>query len=116
MLPHIIHQDQNGFIFGRQLKNNITTLLNAVEFYHQFPGEKAAFIFLEAEKAFDNVKWKFILEQRLYMECGETFLHLILEIHSLQYTQILINEDLTNPLRICKGMRQGCSLSPLLFV
>lgn len=50
------------------------------------------------------------------MECGDLFLHLISEIYFQQYTSIFINEDLPNPLKLCKGTRQVCPLSPLLFV
>lgn len=43
LLPHTIHQDQNGFAYGRQLKNNIRILVNAIEVYHQSSEKQAAF-------------------------------------------------------------------------
>lgn len=116
LLPCIIYQDQNEFVYGRQLKNNIRILMNAIEVYHQCPGEQAAFVFLDAEKAFNNVKWRCIIEQFSYMECGDVFLHLVLEVYCQQYTRIFVSEDMTNLLKIGKDSRQGCLLFPLLFI
>lgn len=98
------------------MKNNIRTLINALEICHQKPGKQVAFVFLDAEKAFDKVKWRYIIQQLLYMECGETFARLVKEIYSRQYTRIVINADRTNLLKITNGTRQGCPLSPLLFI
>lgn len=116
LLPEIIHKDQNGFIAGRGLKNNIRTLINATEVYHQDPRRQAAFVFIDVEKAFDRVKWNFLIEQLKYMEGGKNFIHSVKEIYSNQQTKILINEDRTNLVEISNGTRQGCPLSPLLFI
>lgn len=45
MLPMLIHQNQNGFVSGRQLKNNIRILVDTIEVYHQNPGKQVAFTF-----------------------------------------------------------------------
>lgn len=42
--------------------------------------------------------------------------HLVSEIYSQQHTRVYVNEDITNRLDISKGTRQGCPLSPLLFI
>lgn len=73
-------------------------------------------MFLDAEKAFNRVKWDFLLEQLKYMEVGRLFLDMISAIYFQQHTQFIVNEDLTEPLNIYRGTRKGCPLSPILFI
>lgn len=75
-----------------------------------------ALIFLDAEKAFDNVSWAFIKTQLEYVEFGHWTLQTIEQIYCSQFTKIVVNNDLTDSVLNKKGTRQGCHLSPLLFI
>lgn len=50
------------------------------------------------------------------MEFGHRILHAIDQIYSSQFIRILINNQLTDLIAVKKGTRQGCTLSPLLFI
>lgn len=52
------------------MKDNIRTLLNALEYYEEHPGKQAAIIFYYAKKAFDNVSQEF-MEEQLRVLLGE---------------------------------------------
>lgn len=103
VLPDIIHKDQKGFLPKRYMKNNI----NILEYYEKQSEKSIALIFLDAEKAFDNISWKFLKTQMEYMEFGQRPVHPIDQIYSSQYTKIIISGKLSHSIQIQKGTRQG---------
>lgn len=56
------------------------------------------------------------MTQLEYMEFGHRTLHTIEQIYFSQDTKIIGNSDLSISIQIQKGTRQGCPLSPLLFI
>lgn len=74
-------------------------------------GGKTAFMFLDAEKAFDNVSWTFLMKVLQNMNCGTEFLNWMQSIHTDQQARILINGSLTEKIEITKGTQQGCPIS-----
>lgn len=62
-LPALIHPDQNYFLSKRNPQQSIHTMLNVLECYEKHLDKQVALIFLNAEKAFDNVSWTFIKTQ-----------------------------------------------------
>lgn len=108
--------DQTGFLRKRHLRRNIRTILNVLEFYEEHPEKQLAILFTEAEKAFDNVHWDFMIEQ-LNPVLGEgDFKKMIKAIYTEQKARIAVNGELTEYINIYRGTRQGCPLSPLLFI
>lgn len=57
-----------------------------------------------------------MIEQLRGIGGGELFVNLIQVIYSRQKAKIKINGDLMDEIEIGKGTRQGCPLSPLLFI
>uniref|UniRef100_A0A803SS30 Reverse transcriptase domain-containing protein n=1 Tax=Anolis carolinensis TaxID=28377 RepID=A0A803SS30_ANOCA len=111
-----IHEDQCGFLPGRQQKENIRVLLNAIEYYEKNRQKEVAFLFLDAEKAFDSVNWFCMFEILAEMDIGFFFKNAIKKIYSQQRARIIINGQLSDTIEVEKGTRQGCPLSPLLFI
>lgn len=87
-----------------------------MECYEAHPEKQLALIFLDAEKAFDNVSWNFMLEMLRVLEVGEDFERMITVIYTHQKARIRIHGELTGKIQICKGTREGCPLSLLLFI
>lgn len=77
---------------------------------------KLGLVFLDAQKAFDNVDWNFMKKQLDAIECGPKFKRIIDNIYKRQWAKIKINCDMTKKITIEQGTRQGCPLSPLLFI
>uniref|UniRef100_A0A803TU04 Reverse transcriptase domain-containing protein n=1 Tax=Anolis carolinensis TaxID=28377 RepID=A0A803TU04_ANOCA len=116
VLAERIHEDQCGFLPGRHQRDNIRIIMNAIEYYEKNRQREMAFLFLDAEKAFDSVNWFCILEILSEMDIGFYFKNAIKKIYSKQSARIIINGELSDTLEIKKGTRQGCPLSPLLFI
>ena len=59
VLPTIIHEDQSGFISGRYKGENITFLIDVLNYFkiNDIPG---IVLSIDFEKAFDKVKWEFL--------------------------------------------------------
>uniref|UniRef100_A0A670HNW0 Reverse transcriptase domain-containing protein n=1 Tax=Podarcis muralis TaxID=64176 RepID=A0A670HNW0_PODMU len=116
MLLGIIHKDQAGFLPGRQMKDNIRNIINTLEYLSARIDKQAIMMFVDAEKAFDNVVWDFMLKNLEHMEVGKEFLNGIKAIYTEQKAKLIINNVATEEIKIQKGTRQGCPLSPLLFI
>lgn len=55
-----IAEEQDGFLPGRHITDNVRNLLNMLEYYDKKIDKSVAFFFADVEKAFDNVNWKFM--------------------------------------------------------
>ena len=66
VLPDIINNDQTGFLKGRSICENVR-LLNSVISYAEQQNIPGMLLFIDFEKAFDTLKWKFLEKTlRLY--------------------------------------------------
>lgn len=111
-----IGEDQVGFLAGRHIKDNLRTVMNILEYGDKQPGKKLGLFFLDVEKAFDNISWTFMKRTLKEMKFGDKFISAIHGIYSDQKTEIWINNSPTDKFNVQKGTRQGCPLSPLLFI
>ncbi|KAF7253859.1 LINE-1 retrotransposable element ORF2 protein, partial [Varanus komodoensis] len=115
-LTDFIHSDQNGFLPKRQMRNKLRTVLDILEYCEIHTEKPMALLFMDTQKAFDNVNWQFLKQQPAQMEFGEKFINTISSIFQKQSARIIINGEFTNIIDTQKGTRQGCPLSPLLFI
>uniref|UniRef100_A0A670JNS3 Reverse transcriptase domain-containing protein n=1 Tax=Podarcis muralis TaxID=64176 RepID=A0A670JNS3_PODMU len=115
-LINLIHKDQAGFLPNRFLKDNVRHVVNIIEYLEVNNNIPASLIFIDAEKAFDNVSWRFLLKSIEKAGIEGEFLKGIQAIYSNQHAKLVINNNITDRFKIEKGTRQGCPLSPLLFI
>lgn len=73
-------------------------------------------MFVDAEKAFDNLNWDSMLMMLEKMYVGGNFLNTFKGIYKDQKSYLFINDDNAKDFQIWKSTWQGCSLSPLLFI
>lgn len=113
-LPVIIHSDQNGFVKNRQAFHNIRRVLNII---HEKRDEKDTCILsLDAEKAFDRVEWPYLFDVLRRYRCGPEFCRWVKLLYSEPSAKVITNNMTSEPFGLSRGTRQGCPLSPMLFV
>ncbi len=114
IITQIIHPDQTGFISGRYYGDNIRRLLNIIS--HQKNKKlESVIISLDAQKAFDRVSWRYLLQTLKRFKFGPNFIDWIQTLYSSPQAAVRVNGYRSERFTLQQGCRQGCSLSPLLF-
>ena len=75
-----------------------------------------AVINIDWEKAFDRVNWVFLFKILKKMKFPESTIKWIKIFYTNIQSTCLINGYFTDSFEVCRGVRQGCPLSMLLFV
>ena len=68
------------------------------------------------KKAFDSVNWAFLYKVLEKIGFNEESVNCIRSVYQELMARIRINGSLTNQFNLERGRRQGCCLSPSLFV
>uniref|UniRef100_A0A8C5DDG2 Reverse transcriptase domain-containing protein n=1 Tax=Gouania willdenowi TaxID=441366 RepID=A0A8C5DDG2_GOUWI len=110
----ILHPNQTGFFPGRFAFSNVRLLLNTVYSVHG-KNAQAAILSLDAQKAFDQIEWPYMLKTLEQFGFGEHFIEWVKIIYLKPVSSILTNSDRSQPFELQRGVRQGDPLSPLLF-
>ena len=115
VLDNIISPDQTCSVPGRSIIDNIHLLRNVIDFADskKIP---AALLSLDQEKAFDRVSHEYMFAVLKAYGFGDSFIGWIKLLYNNVSSTVLVNGFQTDPFPITRSVRQGCSLSPLLFV
>lgn len=105
ILNNYIHKDQNGFLPGRQIGDNLRIILNTLEYYEVHPEREFALVFLDAQKAFDNLNWTFLKQQLKNMKLGSNLENIIGKLYTKQSAKVIPNDDMTDQFYIMKGVK-----------
>ncbi|KAL3694197.1 hypothetical protein R1sor_007848 [Riccia sorocarpa] len=115
VLPGRIQFEQQGFIKGRSTHNCILTFALVHEAL-KLERKQALFYTLDQEKAYDRIYHAFIWETMDSMGFSAQTIQRIAALQDGAETRILFGGDLLPAFQVHRGVRQGCPLSPLLFV
>ena len=114
VLPSLIHFTQTA-ADGRKIDNTIHMLRDFIQLANN-ENLDSAFIFLDEEKAFDRVNHEFLYKTMKAFGIGPAFIHWIRQIYSNATTRVKVTGFLSENIPLRRGVRQGCALSPLLYV
>eukprot|EP00253_Pinus_taeda_P022123 PITA_22123 len=115
ILPAIIPENQGGFIKGRKILDNIVLVQESVHSsYHR--KEKGMVIKLDLENAFDRVKHEFLFMVMKKMGFSSAIINWIKACIASPWIAPLVNCHPSDFFQASRGLRQGCPLSPLLYV
>lgn len=112
-IEELLEGDQFGFRKSRGTREAILTLRLIIEGRIK-KNQDTYMAFVDLEKAFDNVKWTKMFEILKKIGLNYRERRLIYNIYKQQQGLIKI-EGHERQAAIKKGVRQGCSLSPILF-
>lgn len=111
----VVHRDQTCGVPGRFIGENVTFLRDVVS-YAESAGTAVAILSLDQEKAFDRVDWGFLRSTLVTMGFGPQFIAWVDLFYRQVQSAINVNGHLTPFFGLSRGVRQGCPLSPLLYV
>ena len=111
----IVAKDQTCGVPGRFIGENVAFLRDVVDFA-AFSNSPVALLSLDQEKAFDRVEWSFMRDTLLAMGFGPSFVGWVDLFYCDVQSCVDVNGHLSSFFSLSRGVRQGCPLSPLLYV
>ena len=114
VLGSIVDPDQTCSIPGRTIFSNLALLRDTLAFIER-KNETGILLSLDQEKAFDRVDRSFLSNLLQHFGFGQWFQACIATLYKGAYTQILVNDFLTEPIYLARGVRQGDALSLMLY-
>ena len=115
VLGSIVDPDQTCSVPGRSISSNLVLLRDTLAFIER-TNEFGILVSLDQEKAFDRVDRSFLLNLLELFGFGPWFRACIATLYRGSFMQVLVNDFLSDPIPLARGVRQGDALSPMLYV
>lgn len=115
VLHFVVAPDQTCGVPGRFIGENVSFLRDVSTLAAEL-NLPLAILSLDQEKAFDRVDWVFLLKTISVMGFGPSFLKWIKLFYSDIKSAVLYNGYCSPSFILSRGVRQGCPLSPLLYI
>ncbi|XP_069498702.1 uncharacterized protein, partial [Ambystoma mexicanum] len=114
-LMDIIDVGQSGFVKGRHVSDNMRRLLLTLYESRERQNDVVT-LSLDAEKAFDHIEWTYLLSTLKGFGFGDNMIGWIRLLYSHPMASVRTNGMSSGVFELERGTRQGCPLSPILFV
>jgi hypothetical protein len=111
----MVDRNQNAFIRTRSIHDNYKYVQRAAVLIRK---KKIPMLLLKLDisKAFDTLSWPFLMEVSQVHGFSGTWRRWIKTLLSISSLRILLNGHQGPPIRHIRGVRQGDSLSAMLFI
>ena len=110
----LLGEVQNGFRKNRGSSDNVF-ILNTVLWKAKAMGAKIHLGFVDITKAYDSVDRNILWKKLRGLGIDGVFLDTLKAMYTGDSVQCTVNGVTTRPVYLQRGLRQGCSLSPMLF-
>ncbi|KAJ4946367.1 hypothetical protein JOQ06_024034, partial [Pogonophryne albipinna] len=113
-VEQVIHRDQTYCVPGRSMVDNVHLIRDVLEVSSSL-GINTGLISLDQEKAFDRVVHSFLWKVMEKIGFSAGFIAKIKVLYNKIESVLKFNGGLCAPFRVCRGVRQGCALSGMLY-
>ena len=118
--PHmgrVISKNQTAFLKGRSIADNTILMKEVVHSFNMSAYKEEAFLLkADINKAFDMVRWEFVEEAMRAIGIPARLVTIVMSAMARSKVTIHINGQGDGFITPTRGLRQGCPLSPYLFI
>ena len=115
VMPDIVDEHQTCSVPGRSIHSNLCLLRDIVD-CSKIRNNCCALISMDQHKAFDKVNWVFLFKVLEKLNFGSYFTQWVRILYTDIKSRLFINNEFGEDVCIGRGVRQGCPLSPSLYV
>jgi len=115
VIGNIVHIDQTCAVPGRSILDNVHLIRNIMDYVNQ-KDLPCAFISLDQSKAFDRVSHEYLFRALQAYGFGDSFISWVKLLYNDICSSVIVNGFISDPFSVQCSVRQGCGLSPLLYV
>lgn len=110
----LIHEDQAGFMPGRNTSFNLRRLFINLQTQHDNTGTRMI-VALDTVKAFDSVEWTYLWTCLKRFGIGPRFRKWVQLLYQSPVVRVVANGWASDQFPLTRGTHQGCPLSHLLY-
>ncbi|KAK3521892.1 hypothetical protein QTP70_019009, partial [Hemibagrus guttatus] len=114
VMEWLIHQDQTYCVPDTSIFDNMYLIRDILD-VSRLLGLKTGLVFLDQEKAFDRVEHEYLWKVLEAFGFNPGFVAMIRVLYCEIESVLKVNGGLCAPFRVYRGIRQGCSLSGMLY-
>lgn len=107
-------EEQNGFRAGRSCIDGVFTIKNIAEKRIE-RGRTVHMAFVDLQKAYDTVPLSKLWPCMENENISKVYVHAVKKLYMGCTSAVKTNNEVSEDFKITKGLRQGCTLAPLLF-
>ncbi|KAJ8018421.1 hypothetical protein HOLleu_43604 [Holothuria leucospilota] len=115
VMPDLVGSFQTCAVRGHSIQQNLWLMRDLVE-YVMDRDLPCALVSLDQEKAFDMVDHGFLFKILKKFNLNPVFVKWTSLLYNSVYSRVIVNGLPSDAFRVHRGVRQGCPLSPLLYV
>jgi len=115
VISTLINIDQTCAIPGRSIQDNIHLIRNIIDYCNK-KQLGCILLNLDQSKAFDRVSHDYLFKILKAYGFGPNFIKWVKVLYTSNQSRVQVNGYLNDHFFTTRGVRQGCSLSPLLYV
>lgn len=115
LMTTLIHSNQTGFVESRLASDNIRRLLHIIDTAKDI-SSSCSILSLDAEKALDELEWKYLWTVLEHMGLDSNFINMIKTLYANPSAMVSTGHLCSFQFPIQRSTRQGCPLSPKLFI